>query len=417
MRSVLADVSPLRDSPGFRRLWASGVVSGLGGQIGLLGITYQVYSISGSTLAVGLLGLTVLAPQVVIAPVGGLVADRHDRRTVLLVTGAGLVVVSAGLAAYGFSGNPALWPIYGLAVAQTTLSAFAVPARRAIVRSLLPAKLMPAGSALSLFSMHFGSVLGPLAGGALAGIGGTGLCYAADAASYCAALWAVARLPRSPRAASTGGHGPGGFLAGLGFLQRHSVVRATLLCDGLMTVLGVPVALFPALNAALFGGQPQTLGALSSAIAVGGILGAVFSGFAGRVRRQSAALAASAMAWAAAVCLIGFIHQFAAILALLALTGALDVFCLTFAKTIVQNETPDEVRGRVSSVEFLVSMGGPQLGNVRAGLVAGLLPVGLTIALGGASALVAIGLLSALQPAWRRYVVRSASEAEDGPTP
>lgn len=401
---VLIDVSPLRVSVGFRRLWSSGLVSGLGGQVGVFGITYQVYVTSGSTLAVGLLGLTILVPQLVLAPIGGLVADTFDRRKVLLLTGAGLLVVSVVLALYGFQRLGLLWPLYLLATSQTVLSALAVPARRAIIRNLLSAKLMPAGSALSLLSMHLVSIVGPMLGGFIAADLGIPTCYIVDAASYLVALWAVWRLPTSPKNTTRGKFQWSEVFGGLSFLRRHSVTRSTLLCDGLMTVLGVPVALFPALNAAFFGGQPQTLGALSSAIAVGGVLGALVSGFTGRVRRQGIALAISAMSWGGIVVLIGFSRQFELTLVFLALAGLVDVFCLTFAKTIVQNETPDNVRGRVSAVEFLVSMGGPQLGNVRAGLVASVLPVGLSCSLGGACAVVAVALLLVLQPAWRRFI-------------
>lgn len=405
-KAVLLDVSPLKRSVDFRRLWVSGLVSGLGGQIGLFGIIYQVFMTSGDTLAVGLLGLTVLIPQLVLSPVGGLVADRVDRRRILIVTGIGLTVCATALMAYGLVGSAGLWPVYCLATAQTVLGSLAVPARRAIVRQLLPASLMPAGSALSLLSMHVVSIAGPAAGGIIAASLSVPICYGIDAVSYVFALHAVWRLPRQTRSAAVGEMRWRDLFGGFTFLGRHAVVRSTLLCDGLMTVLGVPVALFPAMNAAFFGGQPQTLGALTSAIAVGGVLGAVVSGFTSRVRHQGAALAVCAMGWGSLVGLLGTTHRFDVTVVLLGLTGVLDVFCLTLAKTIVQNETPDEFRGRVSAVEFLVSMGGPQLGNVRAGVVATLLPLSGTCAVGGLSAAVAVGLLALLQPQWRRYVRR-----------
>jgi MFS family permease len=246
-----------------------------------------------------------------------------------------------------------------------------------------------------------------LAGPALAGLvaGGWGLrgCYVIDTVSFGASLYALFRLPVM-RAPGASGQRPS-IASGLHYIRKHRLLLAAFLTDLDVVMLGLPVALFPALNAEHFGGHPQTLGLLSTAIGVGGILTAVLSGPTGRYVRQGRGMLAGAVIWGAAMAGFGLARNLPLALAMLAVAGAVDTLTVTFRSAMVQAVTPDEFRGRVSSVEFIIGAGGP-IGSVESGTVAALSsPVVSAVSGGVACVAVAVGIALAF-PAFRRYSAR-----------
>jgi MFS family permease len=402
-RRFVLDTRPLRQSTDFRRLWVGSSLSVIGGQMTGFAVTLQVFQMTHSSAAVGGVGLASAVPMVALGLFGGSFADAVDRRLLVLVTNWGSIVVSVLLAVQAFAGLRLLWPLYALVAAQAMLGAVGAPARRTFVPRLLPAGQVAAGVALNQLSFQIGLMVGPALAGVVTAAGGLRLCYLADVVSFAGTLYALARLPAMPPRGGATRPGLAAVAEGLRFIRRRPILAGVFLADLDAMVLGMPFALFPALNAAHFGGAPQTLGLITAAPAVGGLLGTAFSGPVGHISRPGRALLVSVMVWGTAIAGFGLTRTLWLGLALLALAGAADTISVIFRATIVQVATPDRFRGRVTGVDFVVGAAGPQLGNFRAGAIASLTSPATSAVGGGLACLIGAWLLRLAVPALARY--------------
>ena len=423
---LLPDFRPAREHPAFRRLLAGDLLSALGGSMTSFAVVLQVWDLSRSSLAVGLLGLT-FVPLLVVGLLGGSIADVVDRRKLALVISVSLMAVSAMFAAQAYAGFGRLWLLYVLAMMQAALQALGAPARRTFLPRLVPPEQLTAAIALNTLSGRITMLFGPALAGLVAAAWGLQACYAIDTVSFVASLYATARLPAmrpagpaaGQPAAGQGGPGQGGpgrsrpslraTAEGLRFIRRRPVLVAAFLTDLDAMLLGLPVALFPALNAARFGGSPRTLGLLITAVGVGGLLSAVVSGPAARVNRQGRGMLAGTMIWGAAIACFGLAGTLPLALLALAVAGAADTLTVTFRASMVQAVTSDEFRGRVSSVEYIIGAGGGPLGNVEAGTVASLTTPAVSAVSGGLGCLALVVLIGLFFPAFTRYQARPAA--------
>jgi MFS family permease len=402
-RSLIADLRPLRESPPFRRLWIGSAVSSVGSAMTGFAVVLQTYELTRSSLAVGAIGLVQAVPAVVFGLFGGSFADAVDRRRLVLVTSGGLAVVSALFAAQAYADLRQLWLLYVLAVAAATLQAVDGPARRTFLPRLVPAGLVPAGVALNQLSFYVSFLIGPVLAGVVTAAGGLRVCYLVDALSFGASLYGVARLPAMPP--QDGGARPGlrAVAEGLRFICRRRVLAAAFLADIDGTVLGMPVALFPALNAERFGGSPQTLGLLNAALAAGGLLGSVLSGPAGRVSRKARAMLVTVAVWGAAIACFGAASVLWLALAMLVVAGAADTTTVIFRGSVVQAATPDPLRGRVMAVDYVVGNAVPRLGNFEAGAVASLATPAISAISGGLATIAGAAAIRLAFPAVARH--------------
>ncbi|MBE7188684.1 MAG: MFS transporter [Jatrophihabitans endophyticus] len=379
------------------------VLSQIGGQMTTFAVALQVFRITGSSVAVGAVGLAQAVPLIVVGLLGGTLIDSVDRRRLVLVTTVLAAVVSAGFAAQAFAGSGELWLLYVLAAVQSSIAAIGGPARRTFAPRLLRRELVPSAAALTMVSMYIAMISGPALAGLIAAAGGLKVCYLVDAVSFGAALYGVSRLPSMRPQGEAAKRNLGSVLAGLRFIVTSVPLRGALLADMSATVLAMPIALFPAINAERFGGSPRTLGLLGTAVAVGGLSGSVLSGPVKDVVGPGRAMLVAGAVWGAALAGFGAVHGLAATLALLAVAGAADVLAVVFRSSIIQLATPDPMRGRTSSAESVVGAGFPQLGNFRAGLVASASTPGVAAFSGGLSAVAGAGLIAAALPAFVRY--------------
>jgi MFS family permease len=402
-RRLLIDLRPLRSSPPFRRLFLGTVVSSVGGQMTTFAVALQVYRLTGSSAAVGGVGLAAAVPSIVVGLFGGPLIDSVDRRRLVLVTTGCLTAVSALLAAQAFAGVRSLELLYGLVFLQYLFSSVNGPARRTFAPRLLGPGLLPAGAALQMLAGHGSLVLGPALAGLITGFAGLGVCYLLDAVSFLASLYAVFRLPAMRPDDAVSGRGPAAVLDGLRFIRGRRPLLGALLCELAVTALSFPIALFPAINAERFGGSPKTLGLFTAALAVGGILGTAFSGPVSHVRRQGRAVLLAGGVWAAALIGFGLVGGFVATFGCLVVAGVADVLSVVFRTALVQTSTPDRYRGRVSAAEFVVGVGAPELGNFRGGLIGSLTGPGSSAVIGGLSSLAASAVLAVAVPELRRY--------------
>ncbi len=392
LRRLVVDVSPLHDVPAYRRWWLGSLLSGVGGQLTSFAVALQVFRATGSSAAVGLVALVVLVPTLVVGLLGGVVADSVDRGRLVLTTMAAQLVVSVVLATQASSGG-SLPLVYCLVGGQAVLVALQSPAQRAMVPALLGTERLRSGLALAQLSFQVSLVAGPALAGLLAALGGVRLCYLLDAVSFLAGLYAVARLPALPPVGARARRSPAAVLDGLRFLRTRPAVGGALLSDLLATGLAMPFALFPAVNALHLGGGATTLGLLGSAPAVGGVAAMAVSGTVRHLVRPGRALLVTGGVWGVAVAGFGVSTGLWGALLCLAVAGAADTLSVVLRGAVVQLSSPDHLRGRMGSLEFVVGAGGPQLGNARAGFVAAVSSPAVSAVSGGLSVVVALGVL------------------------
>ncbi len=415
----LADIRPLRESPAFRRLWAGSTLSAVGGALTMFAVPLQVYDITRSPLAVGALGVAQMIPTVTIGLLGGAIADAVDRRKLVLVTTAGNAAVSAGLAAQAFAGAGSVWLLYALVAVSSSLSAINAPVRRTFIRSLLPADQLTAGLALNRLSFQIMLATGPALAGLIAAAPGLGLgaCYLLDAASFAGSLYGVARLPTLPRSAGAARPGPRAVAAGLRYISRSQLLKGVFLADLAATVFGLPIALFPAINAERFGADPRTLGLFTTAIGVGGLVSAALSGPVGRITRQGRAMLGAVAVWGAAFAGFAIATTLWLTLVTLAIAGAADTFTVVFRGTIVQQTTPEEFRGRVTAANYVVAVSGGQLGNLEAGALGSLTSPAISALAGGLITVAGAVVIGLTLPAFARYRAQPRIEPQPHPQP
>ncbi|WP_174505137.1 MFS transporter [Streptacidiphilus carbonis] len=410
-RTALADVTPLRTSAHFRRLWFGQSVSSIGQQMTALAISVQVYALTGSPFATGLVGLCSLVPLVAFGLYGGAIADTMDRRRLGLYGASGLAVLSTALAVQAFLGVRQVGVLYAVVALQAVCFALNAPARASMVPRLVPAEQLPAANALSTVSMNLGLTVGPMLGGLLIGVWSYQAAYLVDAVAFSASLYAMWRLP-SMRPESSGSPSGGArprasVLDGLRFLKDRPNLRMSFMADLAAMVFGMPRALFPALALLLFHGDASTVGLLAAAPAVGALLGALFSGWVSRVHRHGLAVVFAVLAWGLSIAGFGLARQLWLGLLLLAVAGAADTVSMIFRNTIMQEAAPDDMRGRLQGVFVVVVAGGPRLGDFESGTVAQLTSPTFSAVSGGLACVAVMLLLAARYPSFARYDSRN----------
>ena len=402
---LFADLSPLRESPAFRRLWAGTMVSSVGGALTRFAVTLQVYEITRSPFAVGVVGLVQLVPILVIGLAGGSLADAIDRRKLVLATNCLLTVISAALAWQAFASLSSLWLLYLLVGVQAAVGSVGQPARQTIIPRLLTAEKLPAGLALNRISFQVVLIAGPALAGLITAVPVLGLrgCYLIDALSFAASFYGVLGLPPMPPRDAAPRPSLRAVAAGVSFIGRNQVLAGAFLADLTATIFGLPVALFPAINAERFGGDPRTLGLLTTAIGVGGLISAGLSGPLRHARRQGLVMLIAVAVWGAAFAGFAVAPTLWLTLTMLLVAGLADTITVVLRGTIVQSVTPDSLRGRVTAADFVVGVGGGQLGNLEAGALGSLTSPTISALSGGLATIVVALVIGVAMPTFIKY--------------
>lgn len=409
---LLADIRPLRESPPFRRLWAGSTLSAVGGAMTSFAVVLQVYDLTHSAFAVGALGLARMIPTLTVGLFGGSFADAIDRRRLVLVTSGCLAAISALFAAQAFASLDQLWLLYVLVAVQSAFSAVDSPARRTFTPRLLPPGQLSAGLALNQLTFQICLTIGPAIAGLLTAAAGLRACYLIDALSFAAALYGVGRLPAMAPLGGTARPGARAVAEGVRFIRHSQVLAGAFLADLNATVLGLPVALFPAINAERFGGGAQTLGLLTAAIGVGGLAGSAFSGPVAHIARPGRAMLWTVAVWGAAITGFAVAHSLWLVLGLLAVAGAADTTTVVFRGTIVQAVVPDRLRGRITAADYVVGGGGGELGNLESGAVGSLASPTISALSGGLATIAGVILLRLMLPSFARYDARQPAHPD-----
>ncbi len=413
---ILVDLRPLRESREFRLLFVGQVVSTFGAILTVVAIPYQLFHQTHSTFQVGAISLVQLGPLIAGSLVGGSVADAVDRRRLLVWATVALLVCSGLLAVNAVAARPSLLVLYLVSALGAGLTGFASTARNAVVPVLVRTAALAGGFALIQIIFQVGNVAGPALAGPIIGVLGLPWAYGIDAVTYLAALvslFLMRPIPPEP------GHRPvrGSFREGRSYLRGRPVIQGIYLIDINAMVFGMPRAVFPALSTRFATGlsSATVLGFLYAALGVGGLLGALTTGWVGAVRRQGWAITLAVVAWGAAITLFGFSTVLWLSLTLLVLASWADVISAVLRNTMLQTSIPPRFRGRMTAIQMAVVQGGPRLGDMETGVATALVGLEPAVVSGGLLCILGAGVLSALLPAFRRQRVGDPVHDPDGP--
>ena len=408
LRRHAVDMRPVRITD-YRRLLVGQGTAFIGSMVTQVAVPVEVYSISHSSLLVGLVGFVGLLPLVVFGLYGGAIADAVDRGRLYFWSSVGTWLVTIALLVQTLIGLHNIPVILGLVAVQAGAFAVASSARGAIIPRIVPSDLVASANTLNFTVGNVGQVIGPLLAGLLISLDqGFAYAYGLDAVLFTAALYSAIRLPPLPPDGSLGRPGFSSVIDGLVFIGSRPVLLMSFLVDIVAMVLAMPRALYPEVADERFHGS---VGPLYAALAIGSVLAGISGGWIARVRRRGIALTGAVVAWGTAVAISGLAHQLWLVVILLALAGAADLVSAVFRQTILQTYAPDEMRGRMQGVFIAVVAGGPRLGDVRAGAMAA--ATSATVSwVGGGVACVVVVLVAAIavRPFWNYRVDPTSDE-------
>ena len=402
---LLPDMAPLRESRSFRLLWIGQLISLSGSQLRLVALPYQIFLLTGSSFAVGLIGVFQAVPLLVLSLFGGVIADAVDRRRLLLITQVGLAAVSLALAVATGTGLASVPLLYVLTAVGACFSALDNPTRASLAPTLVERRLIRAAMALNQtifqFALVFGSVL---AGLVIARLGLAG-AYWLDVGSFAAAFVAVWMLRTPPRVAAPRQPVLHALVEGVRYLGATRILLATMSLDFLATFFGSPRALFPYYADRVFHVGPEGLGLLYASMGAGALVAAVASGWTARVKRQGLTVLIAVAVWGLSIAVFGVLDArfFVLALVLLAIANGADTVSSIFRGTILQLIVPDALRGRLNAINIMFVLGGPQLGQFESGAVAALWSPMASVVSGGLACVASVVAVAAWIPEIVRY--------------
>jgi MFS family permease len=380
----------------FRLLWMGQIVSVTGSQMQSVAINWHVYLLTKSAFALGLVGFFKAVPIVLCSLMGGVVADAMDRRRLMIVTQTVMLISAAALASVTLAGLQSVWPIYLLTAAASGATAFDIPARQALMPTLVPAKDFPNAVSLGLMVFNVAMIVGPAIGGFLLASHGPAAVYGINAISFIAVIAALAAMRASGQVTEESEKANrvsyAALKEGLAFVWRTPVIVQTMTLDFAATFFASATALLPIFAEEILHVGARGVGLLAAAPAVGSVLTALLIARIGGIRRQGSIVIWAVAIFGLATVAFGISRVFWFSLLVLAITGAADTVSTVLRQTIRQLATPNHLRGRMTSINMVFFMGGPQLGELEAGVVASLVGAPLSVVIGGVGSLLSAGV-------------------------
>lgn len=384
-------------------LWTADCVSILGTQIQRTAIVWQVFVLTGSALQLGLLGLFQFLPILFFGLFGGAVADRTDRRHILIGSHIALMATSAMLAVMTATGHISMPVIYGSIVIASSLNAFAGPARQALIPSLVPRTELAGAATVANLAMQTAAIGGPPLAGFLIAWNGLTICYAVNAVSFVAVVLAAWLIKTRPAPVTMPQRSLAAIADGFRFLWSAPILLSVMVLDFVATFFGSFTTQLPIVAETLLGSGAEGLGLLQSAPAAGAVLGSLALSVLPIPRQAGLGVILAVLGYG--VCVLGFSMSTSLPLALafLAGTGATDAASMALRQTIRNLVTPDEFRGRIAAAHSTFAMGGPQLGELRAGLTATFTGVPIAIGSGAVATIACCLIMAKTMPRLRTY--------------
>lgn len=402
----MSKLSPLRALRfrDFRLLWIGLLISRIGSEMQVVAVVWQTYLLTNSPISLGLIGLSRFLPVLFFSLVGGVAADRYDRRKVMMVAQLAMAMVSLVLFSATAKGTITAEIIYLLIAANSLAGVFDTPARQSIVPLLVPKKDFVNAVSLNTMMWHTAIVLGPSVAGFVIAAMGVDVVYIFNAATFVVSIIALILMKKGGRETATrSSFSVESVSEGLRFVFKTPLILSSMLLDFFATFFSSATVLLPIFARDILSVGPQGLGILYAAPSLGAVTGGLFISSFRHIRSQGKLLISAILLYGAATFIFGFTRHFALSLVFLYLTGFGDVISTIIRNTIRQVITPDYLRGRMVSVNMIFFMGGPQLGEVESGLLAGLLGTPLSVAIGGMGTIVITLLIAYLVPKLRKY--------------
>lgn len=395
----------------FRLLWLGQFVSLTGSQMQLAAINWHIYILTNSKLALGGVGLVRVVPIILCSLIGGVVADVVDRKKLIIASQTVMLISAGALAMVTVMGSKSIWPIYLVTAISSAALAFDNPARQALLPTLVPARHFPNAVSLGLVVFQFSMIGGPSLAGLILAAHSPALVYTLNAASFLALICAVLLMrtggrnqvlenEAAPRVSFTA------LREGLGFVWRTPVIVQTMTLDFVATFFASATVLLPVFARDILRVGARGFGILGASPAIGAVIAALVMARRGTIRKQGATIIGAIGFFGAATILFGLSRVFWFSMLMLAIVGASDTVSTVLRQTIRQLVTPNYLRGRMTSVNMIFFMGGPQLGELEAGALAAMIGAPLAVATGGVGCLVAV-VLSLL---WSKNLLRYEGE-------
>jgi MFS family permease len=419
-RGHFIDLSPLKASPAFARMWIGSALAGIGGQLTIVTVMLHVFELTGSTFAVSMIAVAGLVPMILAGLYGGMLADAFDRRRVALIAATVTFLSTALLAALTWTGGETIWWLYILSMINSAANSVGMATRTAIVPRLIPRDKLAAASALNGVSMGITVMAGPALAGLLVALTGYGWTYTIDVVLMLSMFLGLWTLP----ALRPEGHivrpGLASLVDGWRFLRRAGNIRMQYIIDIIAMTFGQPLVLFPALGTLLLGGGALTTGILTAAVAVGTFASSLLSGRVVQYRWHGRGIERAVEAYGASILAFGGVLLLGVLLppvsetspnipliiaacVALALSGAADNVSSIYRNTMMQAAVPDAMRGRLQGVFIIVVAGGPRVGALYAGTLATFTTLWFPPLLGGLIVIALVATLVRRSPRFRDY--------------
>jgi len=409
LRALLPDLAPWRASADFRRMWVAGLITNFGSFLTFVALPVQMKELTGSVAAVGAIGAVELVPLIVFGLYGGALADALDKRKLILLTEAGLGVLSAVLLVNALLPHPAVWPLYGVAALSSALGAIQRPALDSIVPRIVPHEHLPAAASLNSLRWTVGGVAGPALAGVVVAYAGLGWAYAADVATFAVSVVLGIGLAASPASHEAAKPSLRSIAEGARYAWSRKELLGTYAIDLAAMFFAMPLAVLPFLADEL--GAEWSLGLMYAALPAGALIVTLTSGWTSRIQRHGRMVALAAALWGLAMVAAGVVDDVWLVLLFLTVGGGFDMVSGIFRAAMWNQTIPDELRGRLAGIELLSYSVGPQLGQVRAGGMAAWTSVRASVWAGGVLCVGAVGLLALCLPKLMTYDVRTNEHA------
>jgi MFS family permease len=395
------DLKPLKNNRDYRLVYLGQFISFFGTMMSLVALPFQIYQLTHSTLAVGLLGVVELVPLLFTAFIGGVLADRMDRRKLLIYAEIGMAVGCMGLISNASLDKPYLWLVYCIAGLLSALNGLHRPSLDALTPRLVSHEEIQATSVLGMFRGTVGMIGGPAVAGMCIASFGIKWTYAIDFLTFFVSIAALSQVKTISSTVSEERPSFESVRVAVRYALGRQELLGTYIVDFVAMIFAMPNALFPAF-AVIYGGT-KTLGWLYAAPAIGALIITVFSAWTNQVKRHGRAVVIAALLWGSAIACVGLSEHLLVMLFFLVLAGAADCVSGIFRTTIWNETIPDSLRGRMASLEMISYMSGPLLGNAQVGFLASMTSAQTAVLIGGTLCVTAVIVSLFLLPAFWKY--------------
>ena len=405
MRKYAIDLTPIKKYRDFRLLFTAGLFSYFGSMITFVALPFQIKELTGSFWAVGLIGVVEIIPLIVFGLYGGVLADYLDRKKMIWFTEFGTLIATSILLINSLQEEPSVILIFVIAAIFAALSGLKRPSQDAILPRLVNHDDLPSASALMSLRWQFGGIVGPSVGGIIIASYGAGAAYFIDCLTFVislALIWQVKSVPPLDKATPPS---MAGLMEGLNYAYKRKDLLGTYVVDLAAMFLAMPMALFPFWADEI--GAPYALGFFYSSITFGAVLVTLLSGWMRNYPHHGRAVIIGALGWGVAIVAAGSSNSLVLVITCLVIAGAFDQVSALFRGFIWNQSIPDELRGRLAGIEMLSYLLGPLGGQARAGGMAAMSSLRISIVGGGLLCIGFVSLIAASMPKFRSYDVRT----------